>query len=896
MPHARLYGAMLKVLPRPFRERNGDEMKILFTEHLEGRSAVGRALAWGAAVWDVASLAVRLRLAGRPRRPQLTAVSLLIPARSLVRSRGFTVVTVLTLGIGIAAVTTIYAVLDRVVLRPLPYPDADRLVAIRSLVSGQGPDEVWGLSEAGYFHFAEQSRTLEVIGAVDDVWIDVQVTLAVPDGAVRIAADSVSASLLDVLAARAAHGRLLDQADDQPGAPLVVMLSHEVWAAHFGADPSVVGRTIRVDGAPREIVGILEAGFRIPGRGPGVLVPFRLDADRPPINDHWVGAFARLRPEATLEQARAELAGLTARFPEIFPDAYDEEFMEEWGFQTRVESLRDHVIGNVAGVLWTLLGGVALVLLIAVANVANLFILRAEAQRGDLAIRRAHGASRWQLAAEGLVEGVIIAGIAAGGGVLAAAVALDVLVLTTPAAIPRLSEIGLGWGSFALAIAIAALVAFVVGPLPRMWMRIDVVALGEAGRGQTTSGGRQLLRRCLVGGQVALAVTLLTAAGLMLRSMNRLLSQDVGFTPEHVLAVQVPLPAVRYDDFATSARFYQELTERIEALPGVLAAGGSTHLPFGIGDGCWATYSDARPARPGEPPICVQAWAVSPGYLEALGVPVEGRVAGWSDAARGSPDVVVTRALANRFWPGQDPMGKTIRGHSWGDAPRYRVAGVAGDLRADGVDRGPLEAVFLPIQPLPGTPLHWGPFWGGERELHVVVRSSTDRPQTYAPSIRAIIAELDPGVAPGPFNVMSTLLARSESVARTSLVVLVLDLAAGIALFMSAVGLSGVVSYFVRRRTREIGLRIALGADTRAVARAVLRQALTVALVGAAVGVLGAFGATRLLRSLLFEVHPNDPLALFGAVLVLVVVASVAAWLPARRATRIDPVLALRQE
>jgi predicted permease len=481
-------------------------------------------------------------------------------------------------------------------------------------------------------------------------------------------------------------------------------------------------------------------------------------------------------------------------------------------------------------------------------------------------------------------------------GLLLAAYALDLLVYLSPPAIPRLSEVALDWRAVTFGASIGLLAALLVGPLPRIRARIDLGALRDVHAGHTVSSGRHWFRRALVGGQVALALTLLSGAGLMLRSFDRLARQEVGFDVRDLLTFQVALPAVTYDDFASSARFYRELDDRLRALPGVMAAGGTTELPFGRGDGCWATYPGDDPVAPDQPPPCVHILAATPGYIDALGISIRGRVPDWSEVESGAPGMIVTQAMADRFWPGEDPIGREVRGFSWGDAPYYRVVGVAADIRADGVDRDPLQAGILPIRPLPGTPLHWGPFWGSERELHMIVRMAPGSSAgAVAPAIRDLLNDMDANIAPGAFRTMSSLVAQSESVARTSLLLVLLGVAAVIAVFLSAVGLYGVVSYFVRQRTREIGLRMALGADARVVAGTVLRQAVIVSLAGVGAGLLGALVVTRLLRSLLFEIHPNDPLTLAAAATVLVTVTAIAAWLPARRAARIDPLLALRE-
>ena len=819
-----------------------------------------------------------------------------IAARELARSPTFTGLAVLTLALGIGSVTTTVAMLDQVVLRPLPYPEADRLVSLRSVVQRQGTGEEWGLSQAGYGYFTEHASTLEAVGLIDNLWVDVEVTLAGPDGAVRVPADSITGTLLSVLGARPFLGRLFASDDDRAGAPLTVLLSHELWTTQFGADSSIVGRQIQVEGAPREVIGVLEPGFRYPLEAAGVWVPLRLDPGRPPANEHDLAGLARLAPGATVDDAQAELDRLTARFSEEFPGAYDAEFMEEWGFTTRVEPLHDVVIGSFDRVLWTLVAGVALVLLIALANAANLFLLRAEVRRDELAVRVAHGASRGRLARDAWIDALVVCGAAVVVAILLSSLALTLPGRIAAGAIPRFDEIEFGWRMAGLAAALGLIASAVVGPLPPLLARIDLTMLREGGQSHTASAGRQTVRRFLVGGQVAVALMLLVAAGLMIRSLDRLTGQDPGFERTQLLAFQVPLPAMRYGDTDASARFYRDLMQRLVALPEVSAAGGATALPFRRPDGCFATYSDESPVPPGEPPACVTVMAATPGYLEALGASMErGRPATWREVEAGTADVVVTRSTADRIWPGQEAVGRSIRGYGWGDAPRYRVAGVVADIRSDGLDAEPLRAVFLPIRPLAGMNLDWGPFWGAERELHVVLRTSAESPESLVPAIRAILNEMDPGVAPGVFETMSSLIARSESVARTSLLMLLLGLAGALALFLCAVGLYGVVSYFVQERTREIGLRIALGGRTHVVVGSVLRQVVGIAAVGVAVGLVGSVLGTRLLGALLFEIQPNDPLTLAAAVLVLLGVTGVAAWRPATRATRIDPAIALRE-
>lgn len=810
--------------------------------------------------------------------------------RSLRRSPGFTAVAVLVLALGIGATTAIFALLDSVALRPLGFPDAERLVWIESPVPGVGGSQraAWGLSPAGYFHLRDENRTLDALGVYAGAFGATQSTITGAGEPRRVASAVVSASLFDVLRARPALGRLLGPDDDRPGAPRVAVISHGFWQQEFGGDPGVVGSVLQVSDAPVEVVGVLEPGIELPDRRADIWFAHQLDPAARPVNTHYLAAAGRLKPGVSAAEAERDLVRLTNRFPELFPTAYDEGFMRETGFTTSVIPLRDHVIGNIARVLWVLLGAVGLVLLIACANVANLFLVRAEARRRELAVRSALGAGRGQLAGHYLTEGVLLALVAGTLGLVLADVGIRLLLALAPTGIPRLEEVGLGGAAVGFAAAVSLGAGVVFGLFPVLRARIDLAALRDGGRNISLSPRQHRVRAGLVIGQVALAVVLLAAAGLMLRSFQQLRRVEPGFDAEGVLTLEVAISPGRYGSYESVNRFYRDLIERIEALPGVVSAGAAQVLPLKEMGFCSVVFVEDKPLDSGKEPPCVGTHQATPGYFEALGIPVVGRTPDWLDMERAAGDVVVTKALAERFWPGEDPIGKGIKGNS-SRPPFYRVVGVTGELRGEGLDRAASEAVFFPMLPLAGASL-----WSPPRAMNLVVKTRAAHPAELTGAIRRVLDEIDPAVPIGAVQTMEEVVSRS--MLRTTFAMLLLGIAAGIALLLGAVGLYGVIAYVVGRREQEIGVRVALGAESAQVARLVVGQSLRLALAGVGAGLVAALAVTRVLRALLFEVSPTDPVTLGAVVLVLVTVALLASWLPARRAARVDPMVALRSE
>jgi predicted permease len=811
-------------------------------------------------------------------------------ARTLWRTPSFSAIALITLALGIGATTAIYTVLDAVVLRPLPYRNADRLVSVLhpATVPGNGESK-WGLSAAGYFYFKKENHTLEDLGGYQTGTI----TVTGASSAENVRAGIVTYSIFTTLGARAEVGRLVTAADDRPDSTRVVVLSHEFWVRAFGSDRAAVGKMLRTSDGDYQIIGVAEPGLTLPKPGPfastadlagfgvDVWFPEKLNPSSRPINSHQYSGIGRLKPGVTPQEAQADFARLMTRFPELFPTAYSTGFIQKYNFRIGIVPLRDEVLGPVVGrALWILFAAVALVLFIACANVANLFLVRLEARRRESAIRGALGGSRGQLAAHYLSESLLLTMTAGLAGLVIARITLGALLGIAPSNIPRLSGAGIGWTGALFAGGLSIVAGVVLGLIPSLRRAVDLATLRENSRGLTTSVRQRFARDTLVVGQVALALMLLAAAGLMLRSFANLRRVTPGFDPQSVVSFSVNLPYVEYKAQGSTTAFQQELHQKIAAIPGVTSVGAAGGLPLqDFGAGCTSVGREGRPFASDEKPPCVDTPTAMPGFFETLGIQVRGRTFTWSDVdpTYKSPTVaIVTRKLADRLWPGEDPMGKGI---AIGDAARgfYRVVGVIPELRAHGLDQPPSEMVFWPAA-------------GGDESF--VVRTSLANPVSLMASIRGAIGGMNPRIPTPNARTMQEIVDRS--VARASFVMTLLAIAGSMALLLSAVGIYGVISYLVTQRRPEIGIRMALGARVTQVAGLVLGQAMQLATVGVMIGLAGSLVGTRLLRSLLFGVSPTDALVLATTTVVLLVIAAVASLAPARRAARIDPVEAMR--
>ena len=823
-------------------------------------------------------------------------------ARSLLRAPSFTVVAFVLLSLGIGATAAMSTVLESVVLRPLTYQDPGRLVSLMHPAAAPGSGErKWGLSVAGYFEFRREATSFSELG----VYRTSAYAIA-GDGApaeeIRVAA--VTHTFFTTVGARPHLGTLFSEQEDRPRAPMTVILSHPFWIRRYGGDRNVVGRTMQTSFGSRLIIGVVEPGVNLPKPGPfastanlsgfGVDVwePLRLDPSAPAQNNHAYTGIARLKPGVSASQAEAELRTIVSRFPDRFPSAYSERFVKSYNFRVSATPLKDDVLGpTVARSLWTLFAAVAFVLVIACANVANLCLIRAEARSRETGIRSALGAARGHLARQYLTEGLLLTVAAGAAGMALAYWSLPWLLAFAPEDVPRLGSTSMGWRT----VAFAAFTSFVAGlafgliPLTRGSAAAD--ALRASGRGLTSSRSQRLVRSGLVVGQVALAVVLLAAAGLLVRSVVALKNVQPGLNPHGVLAFEVALPFDKYPTLESAVQFHRELQERLQALPGVTRVGASTAMPLrDYGTGCAVVFREARPYSPDERTPCVAIARATPGFFDALGIQVRGRAPEWADVDSRSQAAVITQALADRLWPGEDPIGKGINSNgNFGAASDlwYRIVGVIPELRAYALDQPPAEAVFYAVTDL-RTPSRAGDMHG---PIYTVKTTLAD-PLVLAPAVRAAVADLNGQVPVIRPERMTDVVDRS--IARASFSTLLLGLAAAMAILLSAVGLYGVIAYVVAQRRSEIGIRMALGARVAQLSRWVVGQSLALAATGVAIGAGLALLTARLVESYLFQVDPIDPVVLGIAVVTLLGVACLAALAPARRAAKVDPVEALR--
>ena len=802
--------------------------------------------------------------------------------RRLLRQPGFTAPAVLTLGLGLASVAVASTLLQSILLRPLPYIEADRLVSLASPMPKL--NSVWGIARHQLPYYKENVRAFEDM-ALYQVG-EFTIAGVGPFPAERIPAAIVSASIFTTLRIPPELGRVLLPEDNLPRRATVVVLGHDYWMRRFGGDPTVLGRQFEVDGTPREIVGVTPAGASLPDRRVDIWMPDFIDPATPPQNNHVRSAVARLRPGFTAGDAESQLVPLVARMDEIFPSAYPNHWIRESGFRTSVTPLQEEIVGSaVTRALWILFAAVWLVLGVAIANAANLVMVRAEAQRREIAMRMALGASRPILALHFITEGLVLTLL---GALLAGTLAfIGIRVLPTMAAdtLPRLAELRFGWDTAALILGTAVLIGCLLGLIPLAHTRANTLALREGSRTLTVSRTRTALRGLLVIGQVAATVVLMIAAGLLARSGMRLRAVDPGFEPRGVVTLDVALSPSAYRGYDAPAAIYRRLAERLSAVAGVQSVGFAEELPVAGGIGC----TGVTVAASGELPLrgrCVGTMHVSPGYFETMGIPIRGRTPDWADAAQHAGGVVISPALARRLWPDQDPIGQPIRccrdGVHWD-----RVVGMTGEVHGTSLDAEPDEIAYFAIIPPDSAPTNNWPL-----QMRLVVKAPTMGAAAVQHLVRDAMAELDPTVPVSPARLVTAVVA--ESMARRTFTLAMIGAAALMALLLSVVGLYGVIAYVVGQREREIGVRMAVGASAGQIGALVLGQSLRLVAAGIVIGLAGAIAGTRVLESLLFEVSPTDPLVLAFVALGVAILGVAASGVPTARALRIDPVTALR--
>ncbi len=802
-----------------------------------------------------------------------TLSELKLAARSLAKRPGYSAVAALTLALGIGANVAIFTVVNAVLIRPLPYPDADRIVEVRH--HAPGLDMATLQSSPGLIEkYRQSARTLTRMAG----YRVRRLNLADGGSPERVRAVAATPELFDVLATRPALGRPFNDSDVQKGARLATILTHGLWHSRFGADPGVVGRTVQLDGQAAEIVGVMPPGFAFPDPETRLLVPLTLDPNSG-FGSFGMTSLARLKPGVTLDAARNEVGQLQKRIPEWFPGLTG-DILAGFGWSVTVAPLGDRVVADISRTLWILFGTVGLVLLIAGANVANLFLVRAESRQREIAVRSALGASRSRIAGTFLAESLVLALTGGFAGVLMAGRATRLLVAYGPAQLPRLHEVRMDTTVFAFALVLSVLSALVLGVLPTLGItRRSLAALvREGGRGSTAGRRRHRVRQLLIVAQVAMALVLLVGSGLLLRSAARLNAVDPGFRVEGLLTAGVSLGA--QSDRARAVVFYHRVLDEMAKVPGVAAVGAASSLP--IEPGSLNGYGFAIRSRPrpdSEIPPSTMVTAVTAGYFETLGVPLlDGRAPERSDADQGRPVAWVNKAFARRF------LDDRAIGEGLEIQDRWlEIVGIVGDLPTFGLREDIRPMVYVPL----------GDRAVGLDVVQAVVRTG-GAPGSLVTGLRQAVDRVDASVPLTAARTMSDIIA--GSLAQASFTMLLLAIAAGVALVLGVVGLYGVISYIVTQRTAEIGVRLALGAEPARVRAMVLRQGVTVALAGVVVGLVAASAATRLMASLLFEVSARDPVTFATAAAALIAVSALATYVPARRAAGIDPLNALRDQ
>jgi len=789
--------------------------------------------------------------------------------RSLLSTPGPTFVVIATLAIAIGANTAIFSVVDGVLLRPLGYGDDSRLVVLWSTNEA----DTFRISPGDYRDVRDEAAAFNGQVALTRY---IGSTLTALETPVRVGSMVVTPRLFSVLQTQPAVGQLFGPEDESPGAGRKVVISHASWTRRFGGDPSIIGSTIEVDGTPRLVVGVTEPDFQYPPGDHDVEIYFPMALDNtilPDRNHRMFDAIARLDDDVTIEAARAEITAIADRLSGEYPLTND-----GWGMTAR--PLRRELFGDLSTTLWVLSGAVFLVLLIACTNIANLLVARSAAAAREFAVRAALGAGRAELCKRSLAESLILGLLGATAGLLLAVWGTAVLRTVVPDNIPRADAIGIDGATllFATALSIGSTVLF--GALPALRsMAPDLAGLLNSGAGAGTGSGRgRRLRELMVVVEVALAVILLVSAGLMVRSFARLSEVNPGFRQEGVVSVAVQLPGSRYS-LAELKPSFEQIVERVALLPGIKAAGAVSDLPMSaIGLGFQLEF-EVRGADPLSPTAYPNAdfRLMIPGYFEAMGMEiVRGRGFDALDASRDRGVVIVNETVVERYFRDVDPVGRSIGI----EAGEFDIIGVVADIKHDGPLAKYHSEVFLPF----GQPML-------SRDMHIVVQSDADT-AAIARAVGDVLADMDPQLVPSEVVAISDLL--WESVAQPRFNTALLAILAACGAILAVVGTYGIVAYTVSQRVREIGVRMALGADGAATVAMIVRHALGIVVTGALLGIVGALGATRFLGGLLFEVQATDPLT-YGVVLAAAVLIGIlAAWAPARRATRINPVAALR--
>jgi len=797
--------------------------------------------------------------------------------RMLLKKPGFTAIAIITLGLGIGANTAIFSVVNTVLLRPLPFQDPDHIVHVFRM---QPPIERAPISRADYLEWQAQNQVFQYLAANYGQTYN----LTGIDEAERLRGSRVTEDFFAIFGGSAAQGRFLLPADNQPGSARVAVISYGLWQRRFGSNPQIVGQTISLNGEPYEVVGVAPARFAYPGRTE-IWTPALIPEDKNQRGSNYLQVIARLKEGVSVAQAEAQMNQIAATLAQQFPAS-------DTNLTVMVTPMLDHQVRGIRSVLFVLLGAVVFVLLIACANVANLLLARATARQKEIAIRTAMGASRWRIIRQLLTESVILAILGGALGVLLAVWAVDLLVALAPANLPRAREISVDKWVLGFTFVMSLVTGILFGLAPAWQVsKTDLnETLKESGRGAATGGlHRTRLRRLLVVVEIALSLVLLVSAGLLIQSIQRVTRVDPGFNPQPLLTADVSFPrrVVAKDATAKAAavqepvRFLTDVQQRLAALPGVVAVGAINDLPITGRSGVNGDFSVVgQPApEPGQAPVA-EFRLVTPDYFRAMGLALrKGRVFTEHDDAQNPQVILINEALARSTFGDEDPLGKQL--NALGDKPS-EIIGVVSDARQWGLDRPPSAEIYFPYAQT-----------NFSSETSLVVRASV-APASLTDGVRRVLREANPDAPVVRIKPMMDVLA--DSVADRRFNMILMAMFAGVALVMAAIGLYGVMSFSVTQRTHEIGIRMALGARPQDVLRLVVRQGMVLAAIGVGIGLIVATALTRVLSSLLYGVSATDPITFTVVSLLLAGVALGACFVPARRATKVDPMVALRYE
>ncbi len=812
--------------------------------------------------------------------------------RTLAKNPGFMVVAILTLALGIGANVAIFSIVYAILLRPLPFPHQDQLVRVFDDLRGPNVPNV-GMSEPELVDLQNRSGVFQDISVVWPINAD----LSGGNRPERIEALATSPNYFTLLGARPQIGHLYTQADIVPGFLNAVVLSDGFWRRQFGADPNIIGKSLRIDNDPYQVIAIMPPDFRHPGRTIATDVDAWIaagyEADpfpHPPVRAirMFPGAIARLKPGLTIAAAQAKLETFAAQLRAEYPVDYPEP--ARW--TPRLVSIQEDLVGNVRTELLVLFGAVAFVLLIACVNLANLLLSRSAGRQREIAVRLALGAGQRRLLFQMLTESLLLSSIAGAVALLTVVWLQASLLRFAPASLPRLSEVNFGGGVLLFAFALSILTGILFGLVPALQASniSQVASLREGSRGSGASRTQVRLSRWLVVSEIALSLILLVGAGLLLRSFWRLLEVQPGFSPHGIVTAQIWMPVPNnpatdpYRPPEKRAAFLREVVRRVGLIPGVeaVAVGGTNSLPMGGGRNGFPFVIEGRPDDSKTTPVAEFA-GVSPNYFEVLRTPlIRGRVFLDSDEPKSQQVAIIDQTLANRYWPGQDPLGAHIQFNAQANAPNwFTIVGVVGDVKSDGFEAPLAPHIYLPV-------------FQGPPYASVLFLRTHANPGTLGDQIRTEVQSVDSNLPLFSVRTLDEVVARSMAERRFALEILALF--AAVALLLAAIGIYGVMSYAFSRRIHELGIRIALGAQRRDILRMALSEGMTLVVIGLVAGVVGAMLLTRFLRSLLFNVTATDPLVFVSIAALLAAVALLACYIPARRATHVDPLVALREE